>query len=1089
MTTPALPYGSGSRQQFLEQLLAELARTDTADGKPFGLRTKAADDPTVALLDAWATVADVIAFYQERIATEGFIRTAGQPGSLLAIAQLVGYQPRPGLAASVWLAYTLQPDPADTAVVLPAGLLTQSVPGTGELPQTFETTGELVARPSWNTLGVRTTGPVTAPDGLSKLTALTFQGVTTGLAANSTILLFDDGGGTPTAVLVQAVSADLASQVTSVTLQPPPASTPAADRPAPAGQPTPAGQPAPAAQPAPAGQPAPAAPAAVAEGATRGPTLARVIDAVVPALDSLVPVLHELPAPPPASAADLNRGPAQVFAPDSDAVLRLVAALHPALAGTIYKALGTTSIGTAAVTAAMVLQVQATPFGVRMPPRPVFDSQGQQVGTEEWPVGDVQVLTASLNWTGNTDTPPDRQSVQLSVQGPGGSFAQAAVNGPAPPAVDLGDLGGAAVTIQSQELAVAFTPAASSGLDPLTLTLSWSSNTSITVTISDPSADDGDSQFAWAPTLNASQRLTIGNYRVTIGWQADRARTVGEPVLTVSVTEAMLLAKPAVLDLDTTYTGIVPGSWVVIQQAGTPAGTAPYQVTAQVMSATTTAISRYGMSGTVTELTLDQPWAPAGTRWLSAVRPLSVQAQSAGLTLLPVPLPGPLTGSSIDLDGLYAGVEAGQRILVTGTRADLPAGASVPAGEAAMVTGVTQQTTGGTADTPHTTLELAAPLTYQYQLPSVQIYGNVVPAHQGATVTETLAGAVPGDPHPSFTLSQAPVLADPATTAAGSVSSLQLSVGGRTWTPVPRLDATTPDGCYQTGIDSQGRTTIKLSGPLPTGTSSVVATYRTGSGSAGNVRAHQVTQLLSRPLTVASVDNPLPGSGGSDGDGPGDLRTGASAGLASLGRLVSVTDTADLVRSWAGVGKASAVSAAAAGGEVVALTVAGVDPVPLDPAGALCTALTGALAAAGDPRSPVLVLPARLYLIVLTARIRRDPALDWAGVSAAVRGALSGAFGYGSRQLGQDVIVSEIIAVGHSVPGVESFSVRAIALVPTTATASEIVELTSRLPAPPAGGRLPLPPPETAAADEPPAAAVAYLSDAMNDTLILQEVT
>ncbi len=1061
MSTPALPYSSGSRQQFLDQLLAELARTDTADGKPFGLRTRAPDDPTVALVDAWATVADVIAFYQERIATEGFIRTASQPGSLLAIAQLVGYQPRPGLAASAWLAYTLQPDPVDTPVVLPAGLLAQSVPGTGELPQIFETTAELVARPSWNTLGVRVTGPVTAPDGLSKLTALTFQGVTTGLAANSMILLADDGD-PPTPVLVQAVSVDLASQVTSVTLQQPAASTPAAARPA---------------------------PPAAAGGAAHGITLARVIDALVPALDSLVPVLRELPAAPPASAAALNRGPAEVFAPDSDAVPRLVAALHPALAGTIYKALGTTSIGPAAVTAAMALQVQATPFGVRMPPRPVFDSQGQQVGTEEWPVGDVQVLTTSLNWTGNTETPAAQQSVQLSVQGPGGSFAQAAVDGPAPPAVSLGDLGNAAVTVQSQELTVAFTPAAASGLNPLTLTLDWGSNEPITVTISDPSADEGDSRFTWAPTLNASQRLTLGNYRVTIGWQAARVRIEGEPVLTVSVAEAMLLADPAVLDLDTTYPGIVPGSWVVIQQAGIPAGTAAYQVVAQVMSASSTAISRYGMSGTVTELILDRPWPPPGTRWLSAVRPLSVQAQSAGLTLLPVPLPGPLAGPSIDLDGLYAGIEAGQRILVTGTRSDLPGGASVPAGEAAMVSEVTQQTISGTADTPHTTLQLAVPLTYSYELTSVRIYGNVVPAHQGATVTEALTGAAPGNPHPFFTLSQAPVLADPSATAAGSTSSLRLSVDGRTWTPVPRLDASTPGSCYQTGIDSQGRTTIKLSGPLPTGTSSVVATYRTGQGSAGNVRAHQVTQLLSRPLTVASVDNPLPGSGGSDGDGPGDLRAGAPVGLACLGRLVSVADTADLVRSWAGVGKASAVSATAAGGEVVALTVAGVDPVPLDPAGALCTALTGALAAAGEPDSPVLVLPARLYLIVLAARIRRDPALDWADVSAAVRAALSGAFGYGSRQLGQDVVVSEVIAVAHSVAGVESFSVTAIALVPTTATASEIVALTSSLPVPPASGRLPLPPPDTAAADEPAAAAVAYLSDVMNDTLILQEVT
>ena len=219
---PALPYRPGDRSQFLAQLLADLATATLADGQPFGLGTLAPSDPTVALLDAWATVADVIAFYQERIANEGYLRTATQPGSLLAIAQLTGYRPRPGLAASVWLAYSLQPDPTDTAVVLPAGLLAQSVPGTGELPQTFETTAELVARPSWNTLPVRTTGPVAVPDGdVADLTALSFQGVTTGLTANTMILL-DLGDGTPPAkVVVQAVSVDMARQITSVSLQGP----------------------------------------------------------------------------------------------------------------------------------------------------------------------------------------------------------------------------------------------------------------------------------------------------------------------------------------------------------------------------------------------------------------------------------------------------------------------------------------------------------------------------------------------------------------------------------------------------------------------------------------------------------------------------------------------------------------------------------------------------------------------------------------------------------------------------------------------------------------------------------------------------
>ena len=1056
---PALPYSPGDRQQFLAQMLAQLARTDIADGTPFGLRTQALDDPTVALLDAWATVADVIAFYQERIANEGYLRTATQPGSLLALAQLVGYQPRPGLAASVWLAYSLQPDPTDTAVVLPAGLLAQSVPGTGELPQTFETTEELVARPSWNTLGVRATGPVTAPNGLAQLTSLAFQGATTGLAANDVILLFD-GDGTPTPVLVQAVSVDLASQITSVTLQP----QASAD----------------------AGQVA-------ADPATDGTPPAKGGTPITNTIDSLLLGLRTLPPTPPASAAALNRTPAEVFAPDSDAIPRLVAALDPVLAGTIYKALGTASIGSAAVTTAMALQVQATPFGVRMPPRPVFNSQGQQVGTEEWPIGDVQVLSAQMTWNNNPDITRGfglNGTGQVSVQGPDGVFAQWTVDLDASPPTVLpttSPLGTINVTPTSatpapDTITVEFDPSdppTTPGLVKMTLTLAPSADgSSLGVTL------DEASTFAWAPASQASERFTLGNYRVTIGWQPSTPGADREPVLSVSITEALPLTSPNVLDLDTTYPGILRGSWVVIEQAN-PDGPAPPPPLV-VTNVATTAVARYGMSGTVTELTLDGPWVDPDERWLSAVRPLSVQAQSAGLSLLPVALTGPLWGSTIDLDGLYAGLEAGQRILVTGTRSDLPAGAAVPAGEPAMVAGVIQQTTTGTADTPHTTLQLASPLTYHYDLPSVQIYGNVVPAEQGATVTEPLTGAIPGDPHPTFTLSQAPVLADPSPTASGSVSSLQLSVGGRTWTPVTRLDTATPPYSYLTGIDSQGRTTITLSGPLPTGTSSLVATYRTGQGSAGNVRAHQVTQLLSRPLTVASVDNPLPGSGGSDGDGPGDLRAGAPVGLACLGRLVSVADAADLVLSWAGVGKASAVSTTDGSGEVIALTVAGVNPVPLDPAGALCTDLAAALAAAGGgPSAPVVVLPASLYLIVLAASVRCDPALDWTDVSAALQTALFGAFGYSQRQLGQDVVISEIIAVAHSVPGIESFSVTAITLIPTNATASTIADSTANLPAPKPGQVcLPLP----AQTGQPPAEAVAYLSDAVTDTLILQQV-
>lgn len=1051
---PPLPYPRGDRRQYLAQLLALLAEARLDDGRSFGLRTTAPDDPTVALLDAWATVADVIAFYQQRIAGEGFLRTATEPGSLLALAQLTGYRPRPGLAASVWLAYSLHPDPADTAVVLPAGLLAQSVPGPGELPQTFETTAELVARPSWNTLNVRTTRPVTAPRGLAALGELAFQGVTTGLAPGDVILL-SDGGRAPTTVRVRTVTPDLAAQVTSVTLQASAGAVAAALPGQPGG---------------PAGQPPPGGAAGAA------PTVSQVID-------NLTPELTMRPAAPPPSEPALNRGPAEAFAPNSDAVPRLVAALHPELAGTLYKALATTAIGSPAVTAAQATQVRATPFGVRMPPRPIFNTQGQQIGTQDWPIGDLQLLSAQVSHVRAALT----EISQVSIAGPGSTFAQASGIQPGGPAEDLGNLGtigathpGTGEVTRDDTITMTFAAASGSGLTGMTVTVAVTSNT-ITVTSTDGTS--GDSHSASLPASSPGGVFSLGDQVITVTTAEPAKGGPGLVVLSVAQALPVPPARQRVLDLDTTYPGIVPDSWLVIENPAA-AQAASRWMAAQVTDVTTTSVTRYGMSGTVTELTLDRPWLPGGL-WLAAIRPLTIHAQPAGLTVLPVPVTGTVSGPSIELDGLYAGIEAGRRIVVTGNRAGLPAGATVPAGEPAMVDGVSQQAGPG-GDTPHTTLHLAAPLAYGYDRPTVQIYGNVVPARQGATVTEPLTGARPGDPHPSFTLSQAPVLADPAATQAGSVSSLSLSVNGQRWAPVTRRDAGTPPHSYLTGVDSQGRTTIELSGPLPTGTSDVAAAYRTGQGSAGNVRAHQVTQLLSRPLAVAGVDNPLPGSGGSDGDGPGDLRAGAPAGLASLGSLVSVADAADLVRSWAGVGKAHAASATDGRGQVVAVTVAGVDPVPLDPAGQLCVDLTGALTAAGDPGAPVMVLPARLYLIVLAGRVRCAPAFAWTGVSAALRGALVSAFGYPRRRLGQDVTLSQITAVAHSVAGVESFTLTAIALVSAQAGASEIEALIAKLPPPPASGRLRLPGPETAG--QPAAAAVAYLSDAVTDTLLLQQV-
>lgn len=124
------------------------------------LRTREPDDAAVALVDASACVADVLTFYQERIANEGFLRTATERRSVLELARAVGYELRPGVAASVHLVFTVEDAAGAPGVcTIAAGAPVQSVPPQGKLPQVFETSEPIVARAEWNALRPRQTRP------------------------------------------------------------------------------------------------------------------------------------------------------------------------------------------------------------------------------------------------------------------------------------------------------------------------------------------------------------------------------------------------------------------------------------------------------------------------------------------------------------------------------------------------------------------------------------------------------------------------------------------------------------------------------------------------------------------------------------------------------------------------------------------------------------------------------------------------------------------------------------------------------------------------------------------------------------------
>lgn len=155
------------------------------------LKTREGRDPCLAFLDAWATVADVLTFYQERIANEGYLRTATERRSILELARLIGYALRPGVAASVWLALDL--DKGYELKLQPNEVKAQSVPGPGEMPQVFENIEAIESRGAWNALRPRLTRPPT-PASLEGSPAtdgwrIYLAGISTNLKANEPLLI------------------------------------------------------------------------------------------------------------------------------------------------------------------------------------------------------------------------------------------------------------------------------------------------------------------------------------------------------------------------------------------------------------------------------------------------------------------------------------------------------------------------------------------------------------------------------------------------------------------------------------------------------------------------------------------------------------------------------------------------------------------------------------------------------------------------------------------------------------------------------------------------------------------------------------
>ncbi len=1074
---PALVYRVGTYSSFFQSMRARLSslRLDLpADGMSeadpqrvlldplHNLTTRDASDPALALLDAWAIVAHVLTFYQERIANEGYLRTATERRSVQELAQLVDYMLRPGVASSVYLAYTIQQDnivlvqggagaplggienvQRERIVTIPHGSRAQSVPGPGETTQTFETMDTIEARSTWNNLQPRLTQPQwISPQNPTPLSELRFKGQATNLRPNDPLLfVFGDGLMQQFPGFVADVTLEPEADRTKVSLQTPP-------------------------------WPVQTTTSGVNGNAPRSTLLAparlRVSgsddgDGVRPFgfLSEALGQLELAPSVPPPNASRLPRSLNETYAQQADVAPRLLLAMNPRLESVLYPALHNAAVtAPTSLQSVQALRVKAAPFGNNAPLKPITDRIGRVVDHMEWPLTDtVQVeiqipAPSSESALRSASGAPIAmvaettagQTAQISIIQSGVTNSQNVpiVSGSAsPPSVMIGEVRVDITINQLDPLNVAFT---FNFAQPrrISLFVNKSRDNELAATIQGAVLHIPSDQ-----SLRDKSRgvLTAIDYAANPNGQPQIHLTSELPSTTVN---------PLVVALDAQYDTIVHDDWVVIERSDIEQSTRSFY---QVDKTRIVTRAAYGIVGKVTELTLKpsqaDPWLKATDRSLNVYRNTTIYTQGVPLTLAPEPLtdraengsPGRIRGDEIELGDLYAGLDAGRWLVVSGERADISDTDGVMASELVMLAGVRQDvqkvalaspppsSTNGTSVSPpmidrpddkiHTFLRFARPLNYTYKLPTVTINGNVVRATHGETRNETLGSGDSSKAMQSFGLHQTPLTYLPAPTAAGAASTLEVRVNDLVWHKTDNLVEQTPtDRAYITQTGDDGKTAVVFGNGEhgarpPSGPENIKARYRSGIGKAGNVNAEQITLLTTKPLGVQSVINPLPATGGADRETSDQARRNTPLAVMALDRLLSIQDYADFARTFAGIGKANAQRLSDGRRQLVHLTVAGAENIPIDDGSDLLLNLRLALQKQGDPYQVVQVAACVVDLLVMKAQIRLQADYLWEAMATTIRKKLLEHFGFEQRELGQSVFLSEVLGVLQAIRGVD----------------------------------------------------------------------
>lgn len=982
-----LRYRVGTYASFFETMLARLVTPPEpafacdpdakAEPDPFGvdaegrprwplreLTTRDADDPTLALLDAWAVVGDVLTFYQERIVNEGYLRTATELRSVEELARLVGHRPRPGVAAGVDLAFTL--DPGQSTEV-PAGTRAQSLPAPGKLPQAYETSEPLRATADWNAmrpLQAKFQRPRVIEAETKRLeVVLDVFDDDRELVVDDFVLMSNDPS------LEDLYRIEVASE------------TP------------------------------------IDDGRRVRLTLRAHVGGLPSEWDARHPDFHVLRVP--TEGAGVKDGAIRV---EYDQSLVSDGRLFPPDAFSLREVFDRALVS-AGSRWRLELYLEGLSTNVRVGDVMLVLGRGASPTTDDLFRAETIEPLAATQRTRMVLRPYVATAPMFDETKAGGIVADAALRKllaafdrrrtktpePKVSATDrdlLELVGGDRVLREGLRRALEELDA---GRDAPTAVLVFRASSPLFGF----NALDG--------TLSTSGVLTL--------WPAAEARDERDDRLLLDVVDER----------------VRPGSFVVVDPgvlARPPDDgevVLPALVVRTVRQASIHPRTAYGISKSTLELQLDAPWIhwqpitdggefPGPPRAdLAPLRAVMTHIESEPLRMARTPL-GALAGGVLDLDGLVFDLEPGRALIVEGEAAAAPGSRRA---ERAIIASVEHDLVEVS-----TRIVLTRALRHAYLRPTTVVHGNVAAATQGESRSEILGSGDASRPSQEFTLRHRPLTHVPAATIDGVATTLTVRVGGLAWPEAELRALLGPrDRNVLTRTDDQGRTVVvggdgRHGARFPTGIENLTAEYRSGQGADGNVDPGKITSLATRPFGVQKVTNPIAASGGAGPDDIEATRLRAPLAVASLDRLLSVKDHEDFALRFAGIAKARAQLVGSKGVHArwrVRTVVAGIEPQPLEPDAELIGRLRQAMRRFGDPALELEVVPARLELVSITAKLAVAPGWAFREVLPRVRAALTRELGYAAQGIGQAVVPSRVAAIIQAVPGVDYVDLDAIA--------------------------------------------------------------